>query len=147
MRGMNVHMNWVTRLLKSKFVAPPAIVFSGLGSIFNNVSCINCHRNDGGGFPSTGTATSGLLMRISQAGTDPHGGPLAVDGYGTQVQDQSVLGYSAEASVQISYAETPFSLIRTVNGSSLRKPILHIAESLPAHSRFPICFLHAWHRP
>src|SRR5262249_10159779 len=78
---------------EENFVAPPATVFGGLGSIFNNVSCINCHRNDGEGFPSTGSATSGLLMRISQAGTDAHGGPLAVDGYGTQIQDVSVLGY------------------------------------------------------
>jgi len=106
---------------EAKFVAPPAIVFGGLGSIFNNVSCINCHRNDGGGFPSTGSATSGLLMRISQSGTDPHGGPLAVDGYGTQIQDQAVLGYSAEAGVQINYTESPFTYPDGTS-VSLRKP-------------------------
>ncbi len=94
---------------EAKFVAPPAEVFAGLGSIFNNVSCINCHRNDGGGFPSAGSATSGLLMRISQNGEGPHGGPLAVDGYGTQIQDQSVRGYAAEASVSITYTESPFT--------------------------------------
>jgi CxxC motif-containing protein (DUF1111 family) len=106
---------------ESKFVAPPATVFGGLGSIFNNVSCINCHRNDGGGFPSAGSATSGLLMRISQDGLDPHGGPLAVTGYGTQIQDQSVFGYSAEASLSISYSEIPFTY---PDGSqaSLRNP-------------------------
>jgi CxxC motif-containing protein (DUF1111 family) len=92
-----------------KFVAPPAPVFGGLGSIFNNVSCINCHRNDGGGFPSAGSATSGLLMRISQAGTDAHGGALAVDGYGTQLQDQALLGYQPEANVLINYTESPFT--------------------------------------
>jgi CxxC motif-containing protein (DUF1111 family) len=92
-----------------KFVAPPAIIFGGLGSIFNNVSCINCHRNDGGGFPSAGSATSGMLMRISQAGLDAHRGALAVDGYGTQLQDQAVLGYQPEANVQISYTESPFT--------------------------------------
>src|SRR5450432_2865146 len=106
---------------EAKFVAPPAETFGGLGSIFNNVSCINCHRNDGGGFPSTGAATSGLLMRISQAGFDPHGGPLAVEGYGTQVQDQCVLGYSAEANVIISYTEIPFTY-PDGNTASLRSP-------------------------
>jgi CxxC motif-containing protein (DUF1111 family) len=106
---------------EAKFVAPPATVSGGLGSIFNNVSCINCHRNDGGGFPSTGSATSGLLMRISQSGMDAHGGPLAVDGYGTQVQDQSVLGYTAEAKVNITYTEIAFTY---PDGStaSLRNP-------------------------
>jgi CxxC motif-containing protein (DUF1111 family) len=104
-----------------KFVAPPATVFGGLGSIFNNVSCINCHRNDGGGFPSVGSATSGLLMRISQAGLDPHGGPLAINGYGTQVQDLSVLGYNAEATVSISYTEIPFTYPDGTE-TNLRKP-------------------------
>lgn len=106
---------------EASFVAPPSKIFGGLGSIYNNVSCINCHRNDGGGFPSTGTASSGLLMRISQAGTDPHGGPLAVEGYGTQIQDQAVLGYDPEASVVISYAESIFTY---PDGTtvSLRKP-------------------------
>ncbi len=94
---------------EASFVAPPAKVFGGLGSIYNNVSCINCHRNDGGGFPSAGSATSGLLIRISQSGADPHGGPLAVDGYGTQIQDQAVLGYDPEATVVITYAESVFT--------------------------------------
>ncbi len=124
--GMNARDERVHELgdqaFEVKFVAPPATVFGGLGSIFNNVSCINCHRNDGGGFPSAGTATSGLLMRISQDGLDAHGGPVAVDGYGTQIQDQSVLGYAAEAKVQISYTEILFTY---PDGSqtSLRKPV------------------------
>jgi CxxC motif-containing protein (DUF1111 family) len=106
---------------EASFVAPPAKVFGGLGSIYNNVSCINCHRNDGGGFPSTGTTSSGLLMRISQAGADPHGGPLAVEGYGTQIQDQALLGYDPEASVVITYTESPFTYPDGTT-ASLRKP-------------------------
>ncbi|HVY75164.1 MAG TPA: di-heme oxidoredictase family protein [Puia sp.] len=94
---------------ESKFVAPPAPVFGGLGPIFNNVSCINCHRNDGGGLPITGSATAGLLMRISQPGADEHGGPLAVDGYGAQVQDQAILGAQPEATIGITYTEVPFT--------------------------------------
>ena len=106
---------------EASFVAPPAKVFDGLDSIYNNVSCINCHRNDGGGFPSAGSATSGLLIRISQTGSDPHGGPLAVDGYGTQVQDQAVLGYDPEASVVIGYAESVFTYPDGTT-ANLRKP-------------------------
>ncbi len=106
---------------EASFVAAPAKVFGGLGSIYNNVSCINCHRNDGGGFPSTGSATSGLLLRISQSGADPHGGPLAVDGYGTQIQDQAVLGYDPETTVVISYTESVFNYPDGAT-ASLRNP-------------------------
>ena len=127
---------------EAKFVAPPAPVFGGLGSIFNNVSCINCHRNDGGGFPSAGSPTSGLLMSISQAGTGSAWRcPMAIDGYGTQLQDQSVLRISGRSQVcQISYTETPFTY---PDGSeaSLRVPNLYFAKSLYAHSVYPTCFL------
>lgn len=94
---------------ESKFVAPPAPVFGGLGPIFNNVSCINCHRNDGGGLPTTGSATSGMLMRISQAGQDINRAPLAIDGYGTQVQDLAILGARPEALVNITYTAIPYT--------------------------------------
>lgn len=91
------------------FVAAPAPHFGGLGPIFNNLACINCHRNDGGGFPSTGSSNSGLLFRISIPGMDEHGGPLAAPGFGLQVQDQALLGTSPEASPAISYSDLPVS--------------------------------------
>ena len=89
------------------FVAAPAPHFGGLGPIFNNLACINCHRNDGGGFPSTGSSNSGLLFRISIPGTDEHGGPLGAPGFGGQIQDQALLGASPEASATISYTDLP----------------------------------------
>jgi len=33
------------QIFEAKFVAPPSTIFGGLGSIFNNVSCITCHPN------------------------------------------------------------------------------------------------------
>ncbi len=87
------------------FVAPPSPIFTGLGPVYNNVSCVNCHRNDGEGIPTAGFANSGLLFRISQAGIDANGGPLAVPGYGTQIQDQAVLGAKPEANINISYTD------------------------------------------
>src|SRR6202161_2808999 len=63
------------------FVAPPAIKFTGLGPIYNNVSCINCHRNDGEGIPTAGFSNSGLLFRTSIPGTDDQGGPNPVPGF------------------------------------------------------------------
>ena len=55
------------------------------GPIMNNIACVNCHRNDGGGFPTTGSSNSGMLMRISIPGSDAHGGPLAAPGFGVQL--------------------------------------------------------------
>ena len=89
------------------FVAAPAPHFGGLGPIFNNIACVNCHRNDGGGFPTLGSSNSGMLMRISIPGTDAHGGPLAAPGYGLQIQDQCLLGTVPEATTNISYTDVP----------------------------------------
>lgn len=94
---------------ESVFVAPPSPIFTGLGPVFNNIACINCHRNDGGGLPTAGAANSGLLMRISQTGADAYGGPLAVPGFGGQIQDQAVLGAQPEARVNIQYSDLPLS--------------------------------------
>lgn len=117
------------------FVAPPSPIFTGLGPVYNNISCVNCHRNDGEGIPTTGSATSGLLMRISQAGTDAHGGPLGIDGFGAQIQDQAVVGTQPEATVNITYSD---STVTYPDGTTvtLRKPnytLLNPYIPLPAN--------------
>lgn len=91
------------------FVAAPAPHFGGLGPVFNNIACVNCHRNDGGGFPTLGSSNSGMLMRISIPGTDEHGGPLAAPGFGVQLQDQALLGTVPEATTTITYTDVPVS--------------------------------------
>jgi len=91
------------------FVTAPAPVNSGLGSVFNNVSCISCHHNDGKGTPTAGAVNSSLLFRLSLDGHDDHGAPVAVPGYGLQLQDVAVFGKQPEARINISYTETEFS--------------------------------------
>lgn len=86
------------------FVSAPAPVNSGLGPVFNNVSCISCHHNDGKGTPTAGLANSSLLFRISMPGEDHTGGPMLLDGYGGQVQDMAILGKQPEAKVSIQYS-------------------------------------------
>ncbi|HTI07923.1 MAG TPA: di-heme oxidoredictase family protein [Puia sp.] len=110
------------------FVAAPAPHFGGLGPVFNNLSCINCHRNDGGGFPSTGSSNSGMLLRISVPGMDEHGGPLAAPGFGGQIQDQALLGAAPEASASISYTDLP---VTYPDGTTLtlRKPAYALQNS------------------
>lgn len=122
------------KAFEQTFVAAGAKVFGGLGPIFNNVSCISCHHNDGKGTPTAGQATSSLLFRISLPGKDLHGAPLAVPGFGLQLQDQSLFGIQPEVHMQITYTDV---LVIYPDGSTatLRKPSYLIQNSympLPA---------------
>lgn len=116
------------------FVAPPAALFPGLGPIYNNISCGNCHRNDGIGIPTAGFSSSGMLFRISVPGTDAHGGPMPAPGFGLQIQDQAVFGAVPEASINITYTDLP---VTYPDGSvvTLRQPIYTVGNAyttLPA---------------
>ncbi|PSL46729.1 CxxC motif-containing protein (DUF1111 family) [Chitinophaga niastensis] len=87
------------------FVTAPAPVNSGLGPIYNNVSCKSCHHNDGKGNPTTGLNTSSMLVRVSIPGSDENGGPLPVPGFGLQLQDLAIYGKQPEAKVNIVYTD------------------------------------------
>ncbi len=98
---------------EATFVTAPAIINSGLGPIFNNVSCINCHTLDGrGATPS--------VFRLSVPGYDLLGGPNPAPGFGDQLQDKAIINSIAEGKVIVSYIEefysypdgTPYSLLR-----------------------------------
>jgi CxxC motif-containing protein (DUF1111 family) len=96
-------------LFGQTFVSAPAPQFGGLGPLYNNVSCISCHHNDGKGTPTTGLITSSLLTKISIPGTDAHGGALGIPGFGTQYQDKATSSKQAEGKITITYAEEPFT--------------------------------------
>jgi CxxC motif-containing protein (DUF1111 family) len=117
---------------EQNFVKAPAPVNSGLGPLFNNVSCINCHIADGKGRPPFGgEALETMLLRISVDGTGINGGPNPVPGFGGQLQDKSIFGYEPEGNVIISYTEisgnypdgTPYSL---------RKPTYQLVGQVPS---------------
>lgn len=92
------------------FVSAPAPKNPGLGPIFNNVSCTSCHINDGRGKPPVnGDQLTALLIRLSIQGTDAHGGPNPAPGFGVQLQQRAVFGYSAEAQVLIDYIEKNYT--------------------------------------
>ena len=69
---------------------------------------MNCHRHDGEGFTYCRRShlISGLLVRLSLPGMDANGGPLAVPGFGLQLQDQAVAGAKPEANIIISYVDS-----------------------------------------
>ena len=108
-------------LFEAAFVKAPAIINPGLGPLFNNSSCVNCHIADGRGRPPlAGEQLETMLFRISIPGSDAHNGPNPVPGFGRQLQVRSILNYDPEGSVTISYETingtypdgTPYSLIK-----------------------------------
>ena len=116
------------------FVSAPAPHFQGLGPIYNNVSCISCHHNDGKGTPTLGGVESSLLTRISILGTDANGGPLAAPGFGLQLQDKSTRSVP-EAKITVSYIEIPFTFPDGTT-ASLRQPTYAVTQPytpLPAN--------------
>lgn len=122
-------------LFDQTFVSSPAQFFPGLGPVFNNVSCISCHHNDGKGTPTLGDVNSSLLTRISIPGMDEHGGPLSAPGFGAQLQDKSVAGAVPEVRVNVSYEEIPF-VFSDGEKISLRKPTYTLSNPyipLPAN--------------
>ncbi|MBS1615702.1 MAG: thiol oxidoreductase [Bacteroidetes bacterium] len=113
---------------EQSFVAAPAPLHGGLGPIFNNVSCISCHHNDGKGIPTAGFANSSLLFRLSENGHDEFGGPMGLPGYGGQLQDQAVQGTLPEGKVSINYTE---QRVQYPDGSSasLRVPTYTLTQA------------------
>lgn len=101
-RDMAVH-ELGDKAFEQTFVAAGSNVFGGLGPVFNNVSCISCHHNDGKGTPTAGQSTSSLLLRISLPGQDRFRAPLPVPGYGLQLQDQALFGATPEVNIDVEY--------------------------------------------
>jgi CxxC motif-containing protein (DUF1111 family) len=88
------------------FVSTPTSPNRGLGPIFNNPSCDGCHPDDGrGNPPQAGEPFSSMLFRMSIPGPTPEGGPLAVPGFGLQLQDHGVASVQPEAQVLVTYTE------------------------------------------
>ncbi|RQO31579.1 thiol oxidoreductase [Taibaiella sp. KBW10] len=123
------------KLFAQTFISSPAPHFQGLGPIYNNVSCVSCHHNDSKGIPTAGLINSGLLTRISIPGEGPHGAPLDIPGFGTQLQDKAVSGKTPEGKLSINYENKIFTY---PDGSTvtLRKPSYSITAAymtLPAN--------------
>jgi len=109
------------------FVTAPSPVNSGLGPVFNNTSCFSCHINNGRGRPpDPGQQPETLLLRAS-IGNDAVAGPIAAQGYGTQLQGRAIFGSEPEATFDLSYETSEVTL---ADGTvvELRKPVFAIAS-------------------
>ena len=91
------------------FVTAPAEVNPGLGPIYNNISCVNCHSRDGRGRPpKVDEKLVSMLFRLSLPNfEDDESGrsPIPVPGFGTQLNNRAIYGTPAEGSVKIEYTE------------------------------------------
>ena len=114
------------------FVTAPAVVNPGLGPIYNNVSCINCHSRDGRGRPpGADEGLVSLLFRLSlPKGEDSVTGrpPTPVPGFGTQLNNRAIVDADPEGKVKIEYTE---QTLTTADGTRvhLRYPNYTLTET------------------
>ena len=97
------------REFEAAFVTAPAVVNPGLGPIYNNISCINCHSRDGRGRPpKVDEKFVSMLFRLSlPKPVDAMDGqpPIPVPGFGTQLNNRSIFGAAPEGKIKIDYTE------------------------------------------
>ncbi|MCB0523909.1 MAG: c-type cytochrome [Lewinellaceae bacterium] len=103
------------------FVTAPNEINPGLGPVFNQNSCENCHVANGKSpFPANSGELRGLLMRLSVPGSGIHGEPVPVPGFGGQLQTRAVFGKSPEGTLSWQTVE---QIVQYLDGEevSLRK--------------------------
>jgi CxxC motif-containing protein (DUF1111 family) len=120
--------NWI--------MAPSSTVArDGLGPLYNARGCAACHVKDGRGkpFDDQGQSLEALLVRLSQAGQDAHGGPKPDAVYGGQLQTFALQNQPAEGKLKISWNEVSGQF---ADGStfSLQKPQFELIE--PGYGEF-----------
>ncbi len=88
----------------SPWVAAPAstTLRDGLGPLFNAAACQNCHIRDGRGHAPLGP-NDDFLSSVVRLG-DQDGNPDPV--YGTQIQDHTLAGFTAEARIALHWEQT-----------------------------------------
>ncbi len=123
---------------ENKFVAYPSPNNPGLGPIYVNVSCRNCHGRDGRGRPAQDNeqGVTDMLFRLSIPGVSSHGGPNPIPGFGDQLQNVAVAGVKPEGTMGISYSEMP-GTFPDGEAYSLRKPTYRVINpytSLPTNA-------------
>lgn len=116
------------------FVTAPATIQGGLGPLFNQSACGSCHvRNGRAAFPTSPDDLGGLLLRLSVPGEGNYGEPLAVPGFGGQLQTKAVFGKQPEGKLDWQFVE---EMRQFLDGETvaLRKPVFALRD---LYSVFP----------
>ncbi|CAN2536150.1 hypothetical+protein [Methylocapsa aurea] len=102
---------------------------SGLGPLFNRISCAACHQKNGRGRPPEGPNDRmlSMLVRLSVPGEAPHGAPKPHPAYGGQLNEEGAPGVPGEGRAAISWEETTTTL---ADGAvvSLRRPHIEFVD-------------------
>ncbi len=128
------HTSWITAPSSTQAV-------DGLGPLFNANSCNSCHIEDGRGrtpFSATEQLSS-VLIRISIAGQDPHGGPNPDPDLGLQLRNNSILKATPDAQVYVIYTD---KIVTYPDGSTdtLRVPAYQFQNLRNGH---PVDFMYS----
>lgn len=89
------------------FVSAGNPVNPGLGPVFNNNSCVACHRKNGRGRPlgNDGNRSDQFVGKVSRTTTGTDGRLRALQAFGLQLQTDALFGVAPEADVTIDYTE------------------------------------------
>ncbi|TDX66619.1 CxxC motif-containing protein (DUF1111 family) [Methylosinus sp. sav-2] len=102
---------------------------TGLGPLYNRLSCIACHVKNGRGpapDPENGIARA-MVVRLGLPGRDAHGGPLPHPAYGGQLNPEGNPGVPGEGRAIVTFDEIE---TRLADGEtvSLRRPHLSFRD-------------------
>ncbi|MDX8468859.1 di-heme oxidoredictase family protein [Mesorhizobium sp. VK23B] len=120
-------------LFRKNWVSSPSSTQAsdGLGPLFNERACQNCHLKDGRGRPPEGsTSSTSMFLRLARDASSAEEKAALADHqalnfpdpvYGSQLQDLAVPGLKGEGRMRIVYAEEK---VKLADGAvvSLRKP-------------------------
>ncbi|WP_235839990.1 di-heme oxidoreductase family protein [Derxia lacustris] len=113
--------NWV--------IAPSDDRASGLGPLYNRISCVACHAGNGRGRPPErpDQRLRAMLVRLSLPGSGEHGAPRPHPRYGDQLNEEGVPGVAPEGRAAIDWLAQPH---RLADGSTveLRRPRIRLTE-------------------
>jgi CxxC motif-containing protein (DUF1111 family) len=118
-------------LFTQMWVIPPSqdTKVDGLGPLYNRISCVACHPDNGRGRAPDGPAEAmrSMLVRLSIPGQDLHGGPNPHPAYGSQLNEQGIPGVPGEGVAQVYYRPLPVTLD---DGTQviLRQPEIRLVE-------------------
>ena len=129
-RDKGVFLRGRTLFRQNRVAAPATGGIAGLGPLYNRPSCLACHPNNGRG-SSPRLASERLqtmLVRLSLAGSDEHGGARPHPVYGTQLNEEGIPDVPGEGRAALSWIELPAETLAGGEKAWLRRPLVSFAE-------------------